>query len=120
MIPKSHRLTRKEVDSLFTPQLPSQRGASTRQILHTTSFFVVAEQSKTFKAGVAVPKKVLKRAVDRNALRRNVFDALCEVGFLSLPYAMLLSVKKGVSTLTRSDVLDELKELHAKLSRSQL
>ena len=119
MIPKSHRLTRKEVDSLFVPQSPSQRSASTRQILHTTSFFVVAEQSKIFKAGIAVPKKVFKRAVDRNALRRSVFDALREVGFLSLPYAMFVSVKKGVSTLTRRDVLNELTELYTKLNRSE-
>ena len=119
MIPKGHRLTRREVDSLFTSQTTSEKRSSPRRILHTPSFFIVAEPSEVFKAGVAVPKKVFKRAVDRNALRRGVFDALREVGFLSLPYAMLISVKKGSSTLTRKDVLDELTELYAKLNRSE-
>ncbi|MEX0933155.1 MAG: ribonuclease P protein component [Candidatus Paceibacterota bacterium] len=119
MIPKSHRLTRSEVDSLFAPQSPLEKSTSTRQILHTPSFFIVAEHREIFKAGVAIPKKILRRAVDRNALRRSIFDALQEVGFLSLPYLMLVSVKKGTSLLTKKEALTELSELYTKLHRSK-
>lgn len=119
MIPKDHRLTRREVDSLFTPQSLVEKTVSPRRILHTPSFFIVAEPSKVFKAGVAVPKKVFKRAVDRNALRRGVFDALREIGFLSLPYSILVSVKKGTSSLTKKEMLDELTELYVKLNDSK-
>lgn len=119
MIPKDHRLTRREIDRLFVPQSPSEKSVSPRRVLHTPSFFILAEPSEVFKAGVAVPKKVFKRAVDRNTLRRRVLDALKDIGFLSLPYSILVSVKKGTRLLTKKEVLDELSGLCAKLNSSE-
>jgi ribonuclease P protein component len=116
MIPKSYRLTQREVEALFTKKLNEGRSTmQDRRQFHTASFFVVIEPSESFKGGVAVPKKVLPRAVDRNSLRRQVFDAIKEEGFFSLAVHMLLSVKKGTHNLSREEIHKEIAELYKKI-----
>lgn len=115
MIPKSERLTRSEVDALFDKRAQAEAGAKKRAVLHTPSLFVVLERSETFKAGVAAPKAVFKRAVDRNRARRTLYDGLRALGFSSLPFHILISVKKGVKELSKETLKKELEELQRKI-----
>lgn len=117
MIPKSYRLTRSEIDALFTKSPDNKVGASRRQH-HTDSFFVITQASKSFKAGVSVPKKVLPRAVDRNSVRRQVLDSLKETGFFTLSFHVLLTLKKGTAKISGEDIVLEVAELYKKITTS--
>lgn len=67
MLPKSARLSRHEFSAVFTR--PEKRAHFPEYSLHFLS-------SPTFKTSVIVGKKVAKRAVDRNQLRREVYGGL--------------------------------------------
>jgi len=64
MLTKKQRLTTKEFKTLF------EAGKK----VHTPLYSVVYVPSSTFHASVVVSKKVARRAVDRNAMRRRVYS----------------------------------------------
>lgn len=66
MLNKKERLTKKEFDRFF---------ASGRRY-HSPLFTLVHVETDTFNGAVVVGKKVFKRAVDRNRLRRRVYNIL--------------------------------------------
>ncbi len=67
MLPKSARLSRHEFSAVFTR--PEKRA-------HFPEYSLYFSTSPTFKASVVAGKKVAKRAVDRNQLRRAVYGGL--------------------------------------------
>jgi len=117
MIAKSKRLTRKEVEAFFSKKIEEGNDNRKKHVLHTPSFFVMLLEAESFKAGVTVPKKLFKRAVDRNHLRRIIYDALKNQKFLSLPYHLLISVKKKSGEISRDLVESEVKELFKKIQK---
>jgi ribonuclease P protein component len=66
MLAKKERLTKKEFDRSF----------SLGKRLHSPSLQIIFHQSPTFHGAVVVGKKVHKKAVDRNALRRSLYGVL--------------------------------------------
>lgn len=66
MLPKKQRLTKKEFDRFFS--------AGQRQ--HSPFFTLIHVGEGEFHGAVVVGKKVFKRAVDRNRLRRRLYNAL--------------------------------------------
>lgn len=66
MLKKSDRLTKKEFDRFF----------SSGRRLHTPLFTLVHTSQAGFNGAVVVGKKVFKRAVDRNKLRRRLYNIL--------------------------------------------
>lgn len=117
MIPKCNRLTTKEIDEFFKKNEPDSNNKK-KIIIHTPSFFVVVDQGDHFKAGVSISKKIYKNAVDRNRIRRTVFDALRDIGFFLLPFHLLISIKKGHTELSRDDIARETKELFEKIKNN--
>lgn len=66
MLSKKERLTKKEFDRFF---------ANGRRC-HGNLFTLVCGDSTTFHGAVVVGKKVFKHAVDRNRLRRRLYNIL--------------------------------------------
>lgn len=66
MLKKKERLTKKEFDRSF----------SLGRRAHTSLFTLVSHTSDDFHGAVVVGKKVFKRAVDRNRLRRRLYNIL--------------------------------------------
>lgn len=66
MLKKKERLTKKEFDRSF----------SVGRRLHSPLFTLVWEDGSDFHGAVVVGKKVFKRAVDRNRLRRRLYNIL--------------------------------------------
>lgn len=66
MFKKSNRLTHREFDYFF--------GLGKRS--HSPSFQLIYTPLDTLKVGVVVPKKVVKTAVGRNRIRRQLYHLL--------------------------------------------
>ncbi|NCN52722.1 ribonuclease P protein component [Candidatus Parcubacteria bacterium] len=66
MLAKTERLTKSDFDRFF---------ASGKR-LHTPLFTLVCAPHNAFHGAVVVPKKILKSAVKRNKIRRQVYDIL--------------------------------------------
>lgn len=66
MLKKKERLTKKEFDRFFSLGKRS----------HSPAFSLVYSPAPTFHAAVVVGKKVYKRAVDRNRLRRRLYNII--------------------------------------------
>lgn len=66
MLKKKERLTKKEFDRFF---------ASGRRI-HSPFFTLIFTAAPDFHGAVVVGKKVYKRAVDRNRLRRRLYNII--------------------------------------------
>ena len=66
MLKKKERLTKKEFDRFFA--------SGVRR--HTTLFTLIVSPSSQFHGAVVVGKKVYKKAVDRNRLRRRLYNIL--------------------------------------------
>lgn len=107
MLAKLNRLNRAECDLLLKEK---------NLVFHTPSLFVRTISRKDFKAAVAVSKKVSKKAVDRNRLRRIIYDALFE--YRDIPAHMLISVKKSAKDNASENIRREIKELRGKIMQS--
>ncbi|OGG41462.1 ribonuclease P protein component [Candidatus Kaiserbacteria bacterium RIFCSPHIGHO2_01_FULL_46_22] len=66
MLNKKERLTKKEFDRFF----------SSGRRFHSPLFTLIHSQETSFHGAVVVGKKVFKRAVDRNRLRRRLYNIL--------------------------------------------
>jgi ribonuclease P protein component len=66
MLKKKERLTRTEFDRSF----------SSGKRTHTPYFQIISSPSDSFHGSVVVGKKVYKKAVDRNRLRRQLYSVL--------------------------------------------
>lgn len=64
MLPKKERLTRTEFERFF----------SSGRRYHNEYFTLVHTPDPVFRAAVAVPQKLTKKAVVRNKLRRQVYE----------------------------------------------
>lgn len=111
MIPKTQRLTRRDIEALH------KRGGGERStfVVRLPSLFVVAQRSETFKAGVSVSKKVYKLSTERNRVRRVIYNLLREEGLLSLPFHLLISVKKDAGSDIYMNLQAEIGELSLRL-----
>lgn len=106
MLSKENRLTQQECDALLNQRT---------QIFHTPSLFVRALKTNTFKAAVAAPKKIFKRSVDRNRIRRVVYEALRDG--LDIPVHVLISFKKESKNRSEEEIREEIKVLSTDLRR---
>ncbi|OGG85576.1 ribonuclease P protein component [Candidatus Kaiserbacteria bacterium RIFOXYB1_FULL_46_14] len=66
MLKKKERLTKKEFDRFF----------SSGRRFHSPLFTLIYNKEEAFHGAVVVGKKVFKRAVDRNRLRRRLYNIL--------------------------------------------
>ncbi len=107
MLPKSKRLTTEEIESL-----------SNGKSVFGTLISIRAIKSDTLKFAVSVSKKVAPLAVERNRLRRKVYNSLPSLmGEIKSPAFVMIMPKKEILTVS----MDTLKsEIGALLKKSGL
>lgn len=105
MFAKKKRLTRTEFDHFF----------KIGKRFHAESLTLVFYKNNSFHGSVVVGKKVLKKAVDRNRLRRRVYGLLrTHLVTTDGVYIALLKPKAGILPFNRvkQECLALLKSIH--------
>lgn len=97
MLPKENRLNKREIEKVL------KRGRS-----FDTSFFRLKGDfgKKPFKISPVVSKKVSKLAVDRNNIKRYIFNIIKDLDLEKESFQGVLFVKKDISKISR-DILKE-------------
>ena len=101
MLSKSHRIAREA----FWPLLESRKYA------HSAYFSLKMAQGSRFKAAVSVSKKVSKKAVVRNRVRRRAYAALEALRDEIKPGLYLFMAKPGSEKLKTPEIASELATL---------
>lgn len=100
MLKKSERLTKKQFDSFF---------AQGKRFHFPYCTIVYTPQSDGFHGAVVVGKKVAKRAVDRNTIRRRVYSQLYSlVKETGRTGVYIVLIKPGFIALPRSQAAEEI------------
>lgn len=98
MLPRSHRFSFK-------------KGAPKR--VYATPFFVLRydpSNDNSLHLGIVVGKKVDKKAVARNLLKRRISTTIEELLPKTQPINLVVFAKKQINTLTKDELNKELKE----------
>jgi ribonuclease P protein component len=67
------------------------------------------------RLAVSVPKKVLKKAVDRNKIRRKVFSSIRKlISRVQDGYKIIIFTKSGVDKLSQDAILNEIESSFVK------
>lgn len=107
MLPKKQRLTRNEFDQVFKDG----------KRLHTPIAQLIYKQSDTFHASAVVGKKVYKKAVDRNTLRRRLYGLLYGLKHAAPGMTYILIAKPPIAKLARKAMREEIQTLLGKVPR---
>lgn len=95
MLKKKERLTKKEFDRFF----------SVGKRIHSPAFTLLYTPLETFHGAVVVGKKVYKKAVDRNRLRRRLYNALYkEIKDTEVTGVFIILAKSGAVSLDFSEL----------------
>ena len=100
MFKKTKRLTTREFQEVF------QKGKRVSSPLFLLSY---TDLEKT-KVAVSIPKKIYSRAVDRNYIKRLIFNCLKEQVILP-SLGIVIVVKKKLDNITHKGVCSELSDL---------
>lgn len=108
MLSKKERLTRALFDRSF----------SIGKRYHCPSVQLIVNHSDTFHGSVVVGKKVYKKAVDRNRLRRRLYAVLYQWNKerKSTGGTFILIAKPAIVKLHKAEYIADLRQLLAKLS----
>jgi ribonuclease P protein component len=106
MFNKKQRLSRAEFDRFF----------AIGKRLHSPSLTLIYAKSEGSHASVVVGKKVAKKAVDRNTLRRRIYGLLYEhLKTQNAPYTLIAIAKPNFIRISRKEASEETKALLTKL-----
>ena len=106
MLKKKERLSRKEFDRSF---------AHGKRI-HSPFVQLIYEKSEAFHGSVVVGKKIAKRAVDRNKLRRRIYGVLYDTfKKTGKQMTIILIAKSGILAVPRKALALEIKGLLERL-----
>lgn len=109
MLPKNNRLTHSE--------FPTFARSATKK--SSDNLFINYTPGDNFKAGVVVSKKVSKKAVDRNRMRRVLYSILAQNKPM-LPQGMyVVRVKNTASEVSAIDLKKELRRLLGQIEKSR-
>ena len=101
MLARAQRLTRVQFSSFF-------KSGKRR---HCDVVTVACTPYPTFHASVVVSKKVAKKAVDRNKIRRQIYSQLYLLKKQAHTGVFIVLVKPGFVTITRKAALEQTKAL---------
>lgn len=101
MLPKSQKIKR---DS-FRPLLAS------KNYTHSPHFLLKIASNNGFRAAISVSKKVSKKAVTRNRVRRRAYAALEGLRGTARPALYLFVAKVGADKLETREIVDEFASL---------
>lgn len=110
MLPRKHRVTRAEFDTLLRPDFQ----------LHSPTFrvAVIKKENPSLQATVIASKKVAKKAHDRNLITRHVYNILHDnKKMLLLPAMIGFFTKPGIDELSFTELEKELKQVLAEISK---
>ena len=94
-----------------------QRIIKKNQKFHSKNFVLYYEKSSTdsYRIGITISKKVSKRAVDRNLLKRQINHILCNYNNFLLSLDYVLIAKPTANVLGYCSIEDEILFLLKKL-----
>ena len=108
MFKKTNRLNRGEFEGFFV----------NRKRHHSQNFQLVYTPYSTLKVAVVVPKKVVKTAVGRNRLRRQLYHRL--KGLLTDKTGVFIFiVKKSILEADNKQIVKELEQLVGGITKSR-
>jgi RNase P protein component len=103
MLPKSERFTKNNF-----------LGIRPKVFFRGTLLDVAGIILPTQKFACVTSKKTLKRAVDRNLIKRRIFNAIKGIPH-TFAYSIIFYPKKGSATISYSQLVDEIKSAFATL-----
>lgn len=86
MLPKQHRLIRNDFDLVF------KKGRRIRGKAFSLVIIPSEDKSEPSKIGIVVTKKVCKKAVDRNKLKRQIRNTITRYILKTLPFGQKIVV----------------------------
>jgi ribonuclease P protein component len=101
MLAKPQRLSRVQFSSFF--KSGKRKHAEVATVIYTPY--------PTFHGSVVVSKKVAKKAVDRNKIRRQIYSQLYLLKKQTYTGVFIVLVKPGFVTLARKQALEQTKTL---------
>lgn len=108
MLKKSHRLTKQQFETFFR----------TGKRLHFAHVTIVYTPYERFHGAVVVGKKVARRAVVRNRLRRRVYAQLYQqLGRLGYTGVYIVLTKPSFASLPRRTAIAELQQAIAAVQK---
>lgn len=75
--------------------------------IQSKNFEIVLKSGNQFKLGVIVSKKVSKKAVDRNRIKRIIHEGVKDI-IVNFGKPMIIIVKSNISDLKMSEVKQEI------------
>ncbi|MFH1183341.1 MAG: ribonuclease P protein component [Candidatus Moraniibacteriota bacterium] len=111
MLPKQYRLNRADFDIVY------KKGRRVRGKNFGLIYLVSDDKNEPSKIGIVVSKKVLKNAVDRNKLKRQVRSVLIKNTIETLPpgYRIVLTAFSAPKTREFEEIKNELMDLFRKI-----
>lgn len=103
MLPKSKRLTTTDF-----------KGLRTRVIYRGAHFDIARAENNTTKYACVISKKKIRRAVDRNKVRRKIYDALYSIEPASPSFIIIYPTKQTLFA-KKGELEDELRTAFATL-----
>lgn len=110
MLKKRERLTTQEFDRYFT----------SGKRIHHTLFTLVYTPHEEFHGAVVVGKKVSKKAVERNRIRRRAYNALYTLSREhNLCGVFIILTKAPIIDVTFSEIKEALNEVVGRLTKKR-
>lgn len=110
MLKKKERLRKSEFDRFF----------STGTRYHSSSLQAIYTPYTTFHASVVVPKKVARRATERNTLRRRVYDIVrCFKDEAGGQGVFIIIAKPHAAGLSYAELKEETRSLIGRCVKSR-
>lgn len=111
MLPKKHRLTYRESEALLKNSFSLASPFFTLKVRYGL---------ESTKCSVAVPKRVAKKAVERNRIRRRIYAACREV-FEEFPLGVhiLLFARKGVEGTSLEEIKAEIRRCVGEIAKKR-
>lgn len=103
MLPKSKRITAQDF-----------KGKKTRLVYRGAFFDISLSPAETTKFACIISKKRIKRAVDRNQVRRRVYSSLKDTNISNSAYIFIYPTKNAAHA-PKKDILEELNKAFATL-----
>jgi len=104
MLKKTKRLTTNEFQKVF------QEGKRVSSPLFLVSYL----ETKKEGVGISIPKKIYKKAVDRNMIKRLIFNFLKNTKYQP-SLGIVIVVRKKLDNMTHKETCDELLDVIKKI-----
>lgn len=103
MLPKKQKVDKKLFDEVF------KNGRNYHSDFLFLKMSALEKQSDKSRFAVVIPKKISKKATERNLIKRKIFASLREnKGKIKTGFAVIIFVKKGIENLEYAEIKEEI------------